>query len=176
MTQTIGFFGYSSWAPTLLAQEGFSVEKSLFYVALTTVGAPLGCFLAALVTDRFERKWCLVAFGAIIAICGLFYGLTFNPIMIVVVRLPGELLRARLHGPRLRLLPGGVRHPRPGRWAPRSPTGWAGCPTPSDRSSSPPSTPASGYQSVFYFIAGTWLFGAIDPGPVRTQTPARPGS
>ena len=28
VTQTIGFFGYSSWAPTLLVQEGFSVEKS----------------------------------------------------------------------------------------------------------------------------------------------------
>ena len=83
VTQTIGFFGYSSWAPTLLAQEGMSVEKSLFFVALTTVGAPLGCFLAALVTDRFERKWCLVVFGAIIALSGLFYGLTFNPIMIV---------------------------------------------------------------------------------------------
>ena len=63
VTQTIGFFGYSSWAPTLLAQEGLSVEKSIFYVALTTVGAPLGCFLAALVTDRFERKWLLVGFG-----------------------------------------------------------------------------------------------------------------
>jgi MFS transporter, putative metabolite:H+ symporter len=55
------------------------VEKSIFYVALTTVGAPLGCFLASLVTDRFERKWSLVAFGATIAVCGLFYGLTFNP-------------------------------------------------------------------------------------------------
>jgi len=84
VTQTIGFFGYSSWAPTLLVKEGLSVEKSIFYVALTTVGAPLGCFLASLVTDRFERKWSLVAFGATIAVCGLFYGLTFNPIMIVV--------------------------------------------------------------------------------------------
>ena len=83
VTQTIGFFGYSSWAPTLLAQEGMSVEKSIFYVAITTVGAPLGCFLAALVTDRFERKWLLVIFGVIIALSGLFYGLTFNPIMIV---------------------------------------------------------------------------------------------
>ena len=84
VTQTIGFFGYSSWAPTLLAKEGFSVESSIFYVALTTVGAPLGSFLAAQVTDRFERKWCLVVFGTAIAICGLLYGLTFNPILIVV--------------------------------------------------------------------------------------------
>src|SRR4029079_2646258 len=84
VTQPIGFFGYSSWAPTLLAKEGFSVESSIFYVALTTVGAPLGSFLAALVTDRFERKWCLVVFGTGIAICGLLYGLTFNPLLIVV--------------------------------------------------------------------------------------------
>ncbi len=84
VTQTIGFFGYSSWAPTLLAKEGFSVESSIFYVALTTVGAPLGSYLAALVTDRFERKWCLVVFGALIAVCGLLYGLTFNPVLIVV--------------------------------------------------------------------------------------------
>jgi putative MFS transporter len=66
VTQTIGFFGFSSWAPTLLAKEGFSVEKSVFYVALTTVGAPLGSFLASLVTDRFERKWCLVVFGFLV--------------------------------------------------------------------------------------------------------------
>jgi putative MFS transporter len=30
VTQTIGFFGFSSRAPTLLAKEGFSVEKSVF--------------------------------------------------------------------------------------------------------------------------------------------------
>ena len=84
VTQTIGFFGYSSWAPTLLAKEGFSVENSIFYVALTTVGAPLGSYLASLVTDRFERKWCLVVFGSVIAVCGLLYGLTFNPVLIVL--------------------------------------------------------------------------------------------
>ncbi len=67
MTRTIGFFGYSSWAPTLLAKEGFSVEKSISYVALTTAGAPLSCYLTFLVTDRFERKWCLVAFGTAMA-------------------------------------------------------------------------------------------------------------
>ena len=48
------------------------------------MGAPLGSYLASLVTDRFERKWCLVVFGTTIAVCGLFYGLTFNPILIVV--------------------------------------------------------------------------------------------
>ncbi len=53
-------------------------------MALTTVGAPLGSFLAAMVTDRFERKWCLVVFGLVIAASGLLYGLTFTPVLIVV--------------------------------------------------------------------------------------------
>jgi putative MFS transporter len=38
VTQTIGFFGYLSPAPTLLSQQGFNVENSLTYVALSTLG------------------------------------------------------------------------------------------------------------------------------------------
>ena len=160
ITQTIGFFGYSSWAPTLLAQEGLSVEKSIFYVALTTVGAPLGCFLAAQVTDRFERKWCLVAFAAIIAICGLFYGLTFDPIMIVVFGFlvnffeRGYTAVAYAYSPELfdtrtRSLGTGVSYGLGRLSNAFGPLIIAALYT------------GAGYKSVFYFIAGTWLFGAL---------------
>ncbi|MFD9660961.1 MFS transporter [Rhodococcus sp. NPDC059968] len=160
VTQTIGFFGYSSWAPTLLAQEGLSVEKSIFYVALTTVGAPLGCFLAAQVTDRVERKWCLVAFGVVIAICGLFYGLTFNPIMIVVFGFlvnffeRGYTAVAYAYSPELfdtrtRSLGTGVSYGLGRLSNAVGPLVIAALYT------------GSGYQSVFYFIAGTWLVGAL---------------
>jgi len=160
VTQTIGFFGYSSWAPTLLVQEGLSVEKSLFYVALTTIGAPLGCFLASMVTDRFERKWLLVIFGATIALSGLFYGLTFNPIMIVVFGFlvnffeRGYTALAYAYSPevfdtRARSLGTAVSYGL-GRLS---------------NAAGPLIIAAlynrTGYQSVFYFIAGTWLVGAI---------------
>jgi putative MFS transporter len=160
VTQTIGFFGYSSWAPTLLAKEGFSVEKSVFYVALTTVGAPLGSYLAALVTDRFERKWCLVAFGTVIALCGLFYGLTFNPVLIVVFGFLVNLFERgytalgyayspELFDTRGRSLGTGVSYGL-GRLS---------------NAVGPLIVAAlyngSGYQSVFLFIAGTWLVGAV---------------
>jgi putative MFS transporter len=160
VTQTIGFFGYSSWAPTLLAKEGFSVEKSVFYVALTTVGAPLGSYLAALVTDRFERKWCLVAFGTVIALCGLFYGLTFNPVLIVVFGFLVNLFERgytalgyayspELFDMRGRSLGTGVSYGL-GRLS---------------NAVGPLIVAAlyngSGYQSVFLFIAGTWLVGAV---------------
>jgi putative MFS transporter len=160
VTQTIGFFGYSSWAPTLLAKEGLSVEKSIFYVALTTVGAPLGCFLAAQVTDRFERKWCLVAFAAVIAVCGLFYGLTFNPIMIVAFGFlvnffeRGYTAVAYAYSPELfdtrtRSLGTGVSYGLGRLSNAFGPLIIAALYT------------GAGYQSVFYFIAGTWLFGAM---------------
>ena len=160
VTQTVGFFGYSSWAPTLLSEEGFSVEKSIFYVALTTVGAPLGSFLASLVTDRFERKWCLVAFGTTIAVCGLFYGLTFNPVLIVVFGFLVNLFErgytalGYAYSPELfdthgRSLGTGVSYGL-GRLS---------------NAAGPLIIAAlyngSGYRSVFFFIAGTWLVGAL---------------
>jgi MFS transporter, putative metabolite:H+ symporter len=160
VTQTIGFFGFSSWAPTLLAQEGISVEKALFYVALTTVGAPLGCLLASLITDRFERKWLLVAFGTAIAISGLFYGLTFNPVFIVVFGFLVNFFErtytalAYAYSPevfdtRARSLGTAVSYGLGRLSNAVGPLIIAFLYT------------GSGYQSVFFFIAGTWLFGAI---------------
>ncbi|MFJ9755558.1 MFS transporter [Streptomyces sp. NPDC101149] len=179
VTQTIGFFGYSSWAPTLLAKEGFSVEKSVFYVALSTAGAPLGSYIAALVTDRFERKWCLVAFGAIIAVCGLLYGLTFNPVLIIVFGFLVNLFErgytalGYAYSPELfdthgRSLGTGVSYGLGRLSNAVGPLIIAGLYN------------GSGYKSVFFFIAGTWLLGAVvlavfGPRTKQTElTPARP--
>ncbi|WP_019928630.1 MFS transporter [Nocardia sp. BMG111209] len=160
VTQSIGFFGYSTWAPSLLAKQGFSVQSSTLYVALSTVGAPLGSYLAALVTDRFERKWCLVAFGAVIATCGLLYGLTFTPVMIVafgfLVNLfergytaLGYAYSPELFDTRTRSLGTGVSYGL-GRLS----------------NAAGPLIIAhlytwSGYRSVFYFIAAVWMVGAV---------------
>ncbi len=160
VTQTIGFFGYSSWAPMLLAKEGFSVEKSIFYVALSTIGAPLGPLLASMVTDRFERKWCLVAFGTIIGVSGLFYGLTFNPIMIVVFGFIVNLFERgftalgyayspELYDTKVRSLGTGLSYGIGRLSNAFGPLVIAYIYT------------GHGYQSVFYFIAGSWLVGAI---------------
>jgi len=160
ITQTIGFFGYSSWAPALLAKEGFSVGKSMLYIALTTIGAPLGPYLASLVTDRFERKWCLVVFGAIIGISGLLYGLTFDPIFIILFGFIVNLFERgytalaytyspELYDTKVRSVGMGLSYGI-GRLA----------------NSFGPLIVAflyneHGYRSVFYFIAGSWFVGAI---------------
>ncbi|MGW0784886.1 MFS transporter [Streptomyces sp. NPDC002913] len=176
VTQTIGFFGYSSFAPTLLSEEGFSVEKSVFYIALTTVGAPLGSFLASLVTDRFERKWCLVAFGVVIATCGLLYGLTFDPVLIVIFGFLVNLFErgytalAYAYSPELfdtrsRSLGTGITYGI-GRLS---------------NAAGPLIIAAlynrTGYQSVFYFIAGVWMVGAVALAVFGPRTrPSRPAA
>ncbi|WP_036965397.1 MFS transporter [Promicromonospora kroppenstedtii] len=160
ITQTIGFFGFSSWAPTLLAAEGISVEDSIFFVALTTVGAPLGSFLAAQVTDRFERKWCLVVFGVIIAASGLMYGLTFTPVLIVVFGFLVNLFErgytalAYAYSPELydtkgRSLGTSISYGLGRLSNAVGPLIIAGLYS------------GHGYQTVFYFIAGTWVVGAL---------------
>ncbi|GAA2358722.1 MFS transporter [Saccharopolyspora halophila] len=160
ITQTIGFFGFSSWAPTLLAAEGVSVENSIFFVALTTVGAPLGSFLAALVTDRFERKWCLVVFGLIIAGSGLMYGLTFVPVLVIVFGFMVNLFErgytalAYAYSPELfdtngRSLGTSISYGIGRLSNAIGPLIIAGLYS------------GYGYQTVFYFIAGTWVVGVL---------------
>ncbi|WP_246490542.1 MFS transporter [Brevibacterium oceani] len=160
ITQTVGFFGYSSWAPTLLADQGFAIEKSIFYVALTTVGAPLGSLLAALLTDRFERRWLLVIAGGVIGACGLLYGLTFSPVFIVVFgflvnmfeRAYTSLAYAyspELFDTRTRSLGTGLTYGIGRLSNAAGPLIIAAIYT------------SHGYSSVFVFIAATWFFGAL---------------
>lgn len=160
ITQTVGFFGYSSWAPTLLADQGFLVEKSIFYVALTTVGAPLGSLLAAFITDTFERKWLLVVFGVVIGVCGLLYGLTFNPVMIVVFGFLVNMFERgytsfayayspELFDTRTRSLGTGITYGIGRLSNAVGPLVIAAI------------YGSSGYSSVFVFIACTWFFGAV---------------
>lgn len=81
--QTLGFYGFVAWVPTLLTQHGFSIAESLGFSALTTIGAVPGALLAWPVTDRIGRKVPLVVVSLATAASGLAYGLTFNPVAIV---------------------------------------------------------------------------------------------
>ena len=83
MLQSIGFYGFEAWVPTLLVKHGFTLVHSLTYFTLINTGGPLGALIAVLVTDRFERKYLIAIACSLIAICGLFYGLTFEPVLIV---------------------------------------------------------------------------------------------
>jgi putative MFS transporter len=82
--QTLGFYGFEAWVPTLLVKHGITLTHSLTYVTLMNIGAPIGALLAAYVSDRFERKHSIALTASAIAVFGLLYGLSFMPAMIVV--------------------------------------------------------------------------------------------
>ncbi|TNC21893.1 MFS transporter [Amycolatopsis alkalitolerans] len=81
--QTLGFYGFVAWVPTLLAEHGFSLVHSLTFSALTTLGAVPGALLAWVISDRFGRKLPIALVATAVAVCGLAYGMTFNAVAIV---------------------------------------------------------------------------------------------
>jgi putative MFS transporter len=83
LLQTIGFYGFEAWVPTLLVHHGIGIAKSLTYFTLINVGAPLGALLAVYPADRFERKHLIAMVALLIAAFGLLYGLSFTPVLIV---------------------------------------------------------------------------------------------
>ena len=42
---TIAIQGFGTWVPTLLVKEGVSMDESIVYVTLGTIGAPLALSL-----------------------------------------------------------------------------------------------------------------------------------
>ncbi|MGH9356801.1 MAG: MFS transporter [Terriglobia bacterium] len=82
--QTLGFYGFLAWVPTLLVAHGFSLVNSLAWSSAISIGAIPGALIAALISDRWERKWLITGFALVVAVCGLAYGMSFKAVLIVV--------------------------------------------------------------------------------------------
>jgi MFS transporter, putative metabolite:H+ symporter len=71
--QTIGYYGFSSWVPTLLISQGVEVTKSLAYTFVIAVAAPIGPLIGVFFADKLERKWQIVCAAIGIAVFGLLF-------------------------------------------------------------------------------------------------------
>jgi putative MFS transporter len=84
--QTIGFYGFTNWLPTLLAAQGHSITKSLLYSAAIALSFPLWPLLWSFtVADRFERKWQIVVASGVTAILGLLFAFQSRPELLIAV-------------------------------------------------------------------------------------------
>jgi len=81
--QTLGFYGFQAWVPTLLVKHGITIVHSLTYITLINIGAVPGALIAVYLADRVERKFSIAGAAAAIAVFGLLYGLSFEPALIV---------------------------------------------------------------------------------------------
>jgi putative MFS transporter len=91
---TVGFFGFTSWVPTLLVAQGFSLVHSLAWSSTMSLTAIPGALLAGLIADRIDRKWSITIVAVVIAVCGVAYGLTFRVGLIIVF---GMLIELFIH-------------------------------------------------------------------------------
>jgi putative MFS transporter len=81
--QTIGFYGFANWAPTFLLKRGVSLLHSLEYTLLIALVSPLGPLLAAVTSDKVERKWTIVVLALLVAGLGLGFGNSIAPAAVV---------------------------------------------------------------------------------------------
>jgi putative MFS transporter len=73
LLQSVGYYGFASWVPTLLIQQGITVTKSLLYTFVIALANPTGPLLASVIADRVHRKWQLVGACASLAVFGLVF-------------------------------------------------------------------------------------------------------
>jgi putative MFS transporter len=83
--QTIGYYGFVSWIPTLLIAKGILITKSLEYTFLIVLFYPIAPLLVMLVADKFERKWQLVLSAITVAIVGVLFANLDAPVWLIIV-------------------------------------------------------------------------------------------
>jgi putative MFS transporter len=72
--QTVGYYGFGTLAPLVLAEKGFAIVETLGYTAVIFLGYPLGSALSIPLMERFERKHLIVASALTMAAFGLVFG------------------------------------------------------------------------------------------------------
>jgi putative MFS transporter len=71
--QTVGYYGFASWVPTLLIAAGITTTASLGYSFAIALSAPVGPLLIARFADGMDRKWQIVWSASAIAVLGLLF-------------------------------------------------------------------------------------------------------
>lgn len=113
LMQTIAFYGFGSWVPTLLVAKGIQITTSLQYAFIIAIANPLGPLLGMLVADRVERKWQIVSAGLGIGIFMLLFARQANPALIILlgvgVTLANNWMSFAFHNYQAELFPTRVR-------------------------------------------------------------------
>ncbi len=113
MFQTVGFYGFTNWVPTLLVKQGITVTSSLMYSSIIAIAAPVGPLIGLAIADRIERKTAIVLMAAVNIVCGLLFSQSGNPAFLIAMgvglTLSGNIMSYSYHAYQAELFPTGIR-------------------------------------------------------------------
>jgi putative MFS transporter len=111
--QTVAFYGFGSWVPSLLIAKGIAVTAGLKYAFIIALANPIGPLLAFFVADRMERKWQIVAAGVTTGIGILLFARQENEALVIlfgaIVTMANNWLSFTFHGYQAEQFPTRVR-------------------------------------------------------------------
>jgi MFS transporter, putative metabolite:H+ symporter len=113
LLQTMGYYGFASWVPTLLLAQGITVTKSLQYTFIVALAAPMGPLMARLIADRVDRKWQVACSAFGIGAFGLLFSQqSAGPLIIaigILIQLSNTILSYSFHAYQAELYPTRIR-------------------------------------------------------------------
>jgi putative MFS transporter len=83
--QTIGYYGFGTLVPLVLATKGYSIVTSLTFTTLTFIGYPIGSALSLPVIERVDRKWLIAGSAFLMSVLGIGMGYSTSPVAIVAL-------------------------------------------------------------------------------------------
>jgi putative MFS transporter len=82
--QTLGYYGFGTLVPLVLAAKGYPVSQSLLFAALTYLGYPVGSALSLPIVERVERKFLVIGSVLAMAVFGIAFGYADSMALILV--------------------------------------------------------------------------------------------
>ncbi len=111
--QTVGFYGFANWVPTLLIKQGITVTSSLMYSSIIAIAAPIGPMIGLAIADRIERKTAIVAMAAANIVCGLLFSQSSNAAFLIAMgvglTLSSNIMSYSFHAYQAELFPTSIR-------------------------------------------------------------------
>src|SRR3984885_11338229 len=111
--QTVGFYGFANWVPTLLVKQGITLTTSLLYSSIIAISAPIGPLIGLAIGDKFERKSVIVATAAAIVVCGLAFSQVSRGVLLIAMgvglTLASNIMSYSFHAYQTELFPTSIR-------------------------------------------------------------------
>jgi putative MFS transporter len=111
--QTVGFYGFANWVPTLLVKQGITVTTSLLYSSIIAISAPIGPLIGLWIADKFERKNVIVTTAGAILVCGLAFSQVSRGMLLIALgvglTLASNMMSYSFHAYQTELFPTSIR-------------------------------------------------------------------